>query len=94
MAKKIVLRLNESQKAKIKKKFKRVCDTLEVDESQLANITKYISPKICLDFDDAQEKIVQEVFPEKECDFAMIDISDLGAVILYMPPKAINPNDA
>jgi hypothetical protein len=92
MADKVVIRLNPSQKAKIEKKLGRVCDTLEVDKDDLINMVRYVSPQICIDFDDAQEKVVQKAFPGKECDFAIIDKSDLGGIVKYMPPPGSPPS--
>ena len=86
MADKIIMPLNAAQKAKIKKKLGRVCDTLEIDRSDLINIVRYMPPQICIDFDDKQEKIIRKAFPSKECDFAIIDRGDLGTILLYMPP--------
>ncbi len=86
MAEKIVIPLNQLQKAKIKEKFGRVCDTIEVDKTDLINLIRYMSPQICIDFDEKQEQIIKKAFPDKECDFAIIDKNDLGNMIKYMPP--------
>jgi hypothetical protein len=87
MAKKIVIPLNQVQKEKIKKKFGRVCDNIEVDKDDLINLIKYMPPKICIDFDEKQEQVIKKNFPDNECDFALIDISNLGTIVRYMSPR-------
>ncbi len=86
MARKIVIPLTAAQKAKIKRKLGKVCNTIEVDKEDLINMVRYLSPQICIDFDAKQEEVVKKAFPGKECDFAIIDVSDLGGMVKYMPP--------
>jgi hypothetical protein len=82
----IRVELNQAQKEKIKKVLGRDCDTLEIRKDQLIDVVKYMGPSICIDFDEAQEKLIHEHFPKKECDFAIINRSALGLMVRYMPP--------
>jgi hypothetical protein len=86
MAERITIHLNPLQKVKIRRKLGRVCDTIEVDSGDLINMIKYQGPEICIDFDEEQEKLVKKAFPDKNCDFALIDKKDLGGIMKYMPP--------
>lgn len=88
MARKIVIPLNAAQKRKIKKKLGRVCNTIRVDAEDLIRIVRYLSPQVCIDFDEKQEEVIKKAFPDMECDFAVIDKSDLGGMVKYMPPPA------
>jgi hypothetical protein len=80
------------QLAKIKKKFpdqyREGCNAIEVDVDDLINMVKYLSPQVCIDFDDEQEQVIQDVFPGKECDFAVIDSSELVGIMRYLSPGA------
>ena len=84
--------MNKAQIEKIRKKFpdayRPECNAIEVDPEDLLNIVKYISPQICIDFDDEQEAIIRKVFPRKECDFAIIDSSELLGIMRYLSPGA------
>ena len=91
MSELIVITLNDMQKAKIKKKLGKVCDTIEVDREQLENATKYMGPQICIDFDDEQEAIIKKAFPEKECDFAVFNGLAFPGGVRYMAPPGIKP---
>jgi hypothetical protein len=91
MNKNILVPLTKEQITKIKKKFGIDCDHIEVDANKLPNIVKYISPKICIDFDDKQEALIQKAFPDKECDFAVITRGDFTPVTKYLSPRGVKP---
>ena len=89
MTKKVTIRLNQAQMEKIERKLGGFgCDTIEVDRGDLINMIRYQGPQICIDFDTDQEQVIQEVFPNKECDFAVIDKSELPRLMKYMAPPS------
>jgi len=66
------------------------CDAIVVDRDALIDMVKYQSPRICIDFDEEQEKLIKEFFPEKECDFAIFHRARVPKIIiLYMPPGPV-----
>jgi hypothetical protein len=89
---KILVPLTEAQRGKIKKKFRINCDHIEIEREQLPNIVKYISPQICIDFDDAQEAIIQKAFPDKECDYMLVTKSNFSTFVMkyYAAPLCAN----
>ncbi len=94
MGKTISIPLNRAQMKKIQRKLGRVCHTIEVDSDDLLNLIRYQGPQI-IDFDEVQEKIIKQEFPDKECDFAVIDRGDLATIVKYMGPVGdpLDPND-
>jgi hypothetical protein len=85
----ILIPLNEEQIKKIKQKLNIDCDHIELDANKLPNIVRYVSPGICIDFDDKQEAVIQKAFPNKECDFAVFHRDEFTPVTKYMPPPGV-----
>jgi hypothetical protein len=62
------------------------CDSLEFDLEQLTGVVKYIPSPVMIDFDEQQMKIIKKAIPNKKCNFAILDGSELCNALRYMPP--------
>jgi hypothetical protein len=64
------------------------CEEIVIDSEDLLDRLnlRYKAPQICIDFTEDQEKCVEAAYPDKSCDFAIIDRGDLERVMRYMAP--------